>query len=72
LSEAVAFLLQSRDGFFWAGTAHGIYAGRDGTFELLDCAGLPSADILTMHEDSDGNIWIGTPPGTSREDASFR
>ncbi|MGV3532285.1 MAG: sensor histidine kinase [Chthoniobacteraceae bacterium] len=57
-------LLQSHDGFLWAGTSAGL-ARFDGTrfraFGLRD--GLRSVRISTLAEDMHGALWIGTTGG---------
>ncbi|MES3020285.1 MAG: diguanylate cyclase [Pseudomonadota bacterium] len=61
---AVLQLLQSRDGFVWAGTDDGLYSYdgyRFDGFGLDD--GLPSTTIEVLFEDAGGLLWVGTKAG---------
>jgi ligand-binding sensor domain-containing protein/signal transduction histidine kinase len=72
--NGVNALVQTSDGFLWVGTSSGL-ARFDGmrfrTFGLAD--GLGSVQIVSLHEDAHGVLWIGTVGGgVSRwENGSF-
>ncbi len=61
--SAVLTLVQSREGYLWAGTLDGL-ARFDGlhftTFRQANTPGLSSSRILKLFEDSQTNLWIGT------------
>ena len=61
--SAVLTLIQSREGYLWAGTLDGL-ARFDGlhftTFRPANTPGLSSSRILKLFEDSQTNLWIGT------------
>src|SRR2546425_7496940 len=61
--NSVFSLLQTRDGYLWAGTAYDL-ARFDGihfeTFDENNTPGLNGSKIVKLFEDSRGNIWIGT------------
>src|SRR2546421_1803203 len=61
--NSVFSLLQTRDGYLWAGTGDGL-TRFDGihfkTFEEVDVRGVNSGKIINLFEDTKGNIWIGT------------
>src|SRR5262249_151617 len=56
-------LLQTRDGYLWAGTGYGL-ARFDGlhfeTFDENNTPGLEGSRVIKLFEDSRGNLWIGT------------
>ncbi len=59
-----------RYGYLWAGTREGLVrykSGQQHTFpQSTDgIAGLPSNMINVIHEDTDGNIWVGTDRGVA-------
>ncbi|MDE3100201.1 MAG: hypothetical protein KGJ88_12085 [Verrucomicrobiota bacterium] len=64
-SEAVS-LAQTRDGYLWIGTLHGL-ARFDGdrftVFNQMNTPGLTSDQIVFLFEDSAGNLWAGTDAG---------
>jgi len=66
----IVALLVDRDGIVWCGTWGGGLARFDGSewtnFTVAD--GLPGNHIFMLHEDSGGNIWVGTDNGLARRD----
>ena len=62
-SRAVLALTQTRDGYLWAGTPHGL-ARFDGlefrVFDPNNTPGLRSGEILSLYGDRQGNLWVGT------------
>jgi len=66
----IVALLVDRDGIVWCGTWGGGLARFDGSewtnFTVAD--GLPGNHVFMLHEDSAGNIWIGTDNGLARRD----
>lgn len=64
--NTVHALLQSRDGYIWAGTYQGI-ARFDGvqfkTFNMANTSGLLSNGIWSIAEDYTGALWFGTNGG---------
>jgi signal transduction histidine kinase/ligand-binding sensor domain-containing protein len=67
--NSVHALLQTRDGYLWAGTEAGL-ARFDGTgfavFDRNSSPALPSGDIRCLLEAKDGTLWIGTGEGLAR------
>ena len=65
-SQAVTAILQAHDGYLWIGTSNGL-ARFDGvrftTFRALDTPELGSNRILTLYEDRQGSLYIGTDGG---------
>jgi ligand-binding sensor domain-containing protein len=64
--HSVRSLLQTRDGYLWVGTYHGL--GRfDGkrftTFNTANTTNLPSDAVATLFQDREGTLWIGTTGG---------
>ena len=61
--NTVFSLLQTRDGYLWAGTGYGL-ARFDGmhfeTFDENNTPGLDGSRVIKLFEDSRGNLWIGT------------
>src|SRR6185503_18715528 len=58
--DTVVSLLQSRDGYLWVGTLHGL-ARFDGlNFTPFDDKDLARSRILYLFEDSRSNLWVGT------------
>ena len=57
----VRVLMQGRSGALYAGTKNGLFILSDGTFrQVLSGGGNLEMDILSLYEDEDGVIWIGT------------
>ncbi|HUB29515.1 MAG TPA: two-component regulator propeller domain-containing protein [Terracidiphilus sp.] len=66
--NSVHALVQTRDGFVWAGTEAGLARFDGVSFLVLDQGSkpaLPSGDIRSLVE-KDGALWIGTSEGTAR------
>lgn len=71
----VALLADRRDGTVWAGTWGGGLSHYDGTnwtvYTTAD--GLPGNHVFMLHQDPEGDIWIGTNDGlTRRVDDGFK
>ncbi len=66
--DGVTALLQDREGNFWAGmTASGLVRITDGkatSFKSLD--GLSDNIVLSLYEDREGSLWVGTASGLDR------
>ncbi len=67
--NAVWSMLQDKSGVIWFGTDQGLYYYNGFTFSrLLDKQGIVNKNGLTlksiqcMHEDRDGNLWLGSGP----------
>ena len=74
--SAVHAILQSRDGFLWAGTQEGLVRFDGANFRVYDTSntpGLRNDDICALAEDRDGTLWIGTYGGgvTRMRDGAF-
>ncbi|MGH7977790.1 MAG: ligand-binding sensor domain-containing protein, partial [Limisphaerales bacterium] len=56
-------VVQTKDGYLWIGTAHGL-ARFDGihftTFDEMNTPALKSDDIVFLFQDSRTNLWVGT------------
>jgi hypothetical protein len=64
--HSVRSLFQTRDGYLWVGTYHGL--GRfDGTrfttFNTANTTNLTSDAVATLFQDREGRLWIGTTGG---------
>ncbi len=58
-------MIQDRKGFLWFGTMYGLvkYDGREYTVyknDPDDSTSISFDDIISLYEDKDGNIWVGT------------
>lgn len=64
----VRFLRQTSDGGLWIGTiGRGLYIDREGKFLRMTApAKLPSSTVLSVFEDVEQNIWVGTQAGMVR------
>ncbi|MEL6823328.1 MAG: two-component regulator propeller domain-containing protein, partial [Calditrichota bacterium] len=67
-SYSVFSSLQDRYGFLWFGTSNGLAKFDGYTFRIFshdpaDTTTLSDNRIRALFEDSDGNLWIGTPAG---------
>ena len=64
----VQALLADRDGALWIGTSdHGLFRMRDGRFQHLGTAdGLSGDGIVSLFEDVEGDVWVGTNDGLDR------
>jgi signal transduction histidine kinase/ligand-binding sensor domain-containing protein/DNA-binding response OmpR family regulator/HPt (histidine-containing phosphotransfer) domain-containing protein len=69
LSQAtVQAILQDHRGFLWFGTQEGLNRYDGYTFDVFtrdpdDASSLANDWIWTLHEDADGNLWVGTNGG---------
>ncbi len=64
--NSIQAILQTRDGYLWLGTQEGLvrFDGvRFAVFNKRSVKALKSNYILTLFEDSHGNLWIGTNGG---------
>ncbi len=58
--DTIVSMIQSRDGYLWVGTLHGL-ARFDGLhFTPFDNKDLARSRILYLYEDSRTNLWVGT------------
>lgn len=58
-----------RDGLVWIGTvSNGLFTYNTETKELNSISGIPCADISSIEEDADGNIWVSTQYGLNKYD----
>jgi ligand-binding sensor domain-containing protein len=65
-SVAVNKVLQSRNNYIWLGTYDGLLRFDGATFMLYNSGNVNSFtinDVITMHEDRKGSLWIGTNGG---------
>ncbi len=74
--NSVLCLLQTRDGYLWAGTYEGLCRFDGRHFTVFDKSNTPEIQnngMLVMAEAPDGALWIGTPNGLlCRRDGTFR
>ncbi len=61
-------MTQTRDGFLWFGTMYGLvrydgYSYLTFRYDPADSASLSNDDIVTLFEDSRGDLWVGTYGG---------
>jgi len=68
IHATVRSLLQTSDGTLWIGTiGHGLWTFRDGLLTRVNSPGfLPSDTVLSIFEDDQRQIWIGTQAGMVR------
>jgi diguanylate cyclase (GGDEF)-like protein len=61
-------LMESRDGSLWVGTAtRGLLVSKDGAVASFTAAGGLAGDaVFALHEDAEGDVWVGTADGLSR------
>jgi ligand-binding sensor domain-containing protein/signal transduction histidine kinase len=62
----VISIIQTRDGYLWLGTLHGLVRFDGIHFTIFDenkTRGLPSSRIVYLFEDSRTNLWVGTDDG---------
>ncbi len=60
-------LLAGRNGAVWIATNQGVVEWRDGKFRVWGVKdGLPSAGVLSLHEDRAGCVWMGLKQFVSR------
>jgi ligand-binding sensor domain-containing protein/signal transduction histidine kinase len=74
--NSVLSLLQTRDGYLWAGTYEGLCRFDGRHFTVFDKSNTPEIrnnGMLVMAEGPDGALWIGTPNGLlCRRNGAFR
>jgi ligand-binding sensor domain-containing protein/signal transduction histidine kinase/DNA-binding NarL/FixJ family response regulator len=63
-AERIHLMTRGRRGNLWVGTTNGLYRsegseGGEGE-RFARVPGVPAAQILALHEDPDGTLWIGT------------
>jgi ligand-binding sensor domain-containing protein/signal transduction histidine kinase len=64
--NSVTAITQTRDGYLWFGTLNGLVRFDGIRFTILDESNTPelhSSRIVTLFEDSQGRLWIGTETG---------
>jgi signal transduction histidine kinase/ligand-binding sensor domain-containing protein/CheY-like chemotaxis protein len=64
--DTVLALLQTHDGYLWAGTTEGLTRFNGSEFRVFNQANTPELKknyIKCLFEDSSGNLWIGTSGG---------
>jgi signal transduction histidine kinase len=68
ISSTVRVLREDRDGTLWIGTiGEGIFRFREGRFSKLTAPdSLPSDTVLSIFEDTERNVWVGTQTGLLR------
>jgi len=67
--NTVQALVQTRDGFVWAGTEVGLVRFDGNSFQVFDrnsSPALPGNDIRCLLATRDGALWIGTSEGLAR------
>lgn len=65
-SSAVLAVMQTRDGYLWAGTLAGLARFDGAEFSIFDennTPGLSSSRIRRLYEDRQGQLWIGAENG---------
>lgn len=65
-SNTINDVLQTRDGFLWAGTSNGLvrFDGQEfETFNRSNTADFPANNVERLYEDRDGTLWFGTEGG---------
>ncbi len=63
-SNRILRLLEGRDGALWIGTDEGLLRYKGGRFTHYDTtAGLSDGSVSSLHEDAEGNLWVGTVGG---------
>ena len=61
--SSVIAMLQTRDGYLWLGTLYGLVRFDGVHFKVFDQSNTPelgSGRIVSLFEDLEGNLWIGT------------
>src|SRR3569832_1432343 len=64
--KPITTILQSRDGYLWLGTYHGLvrFDGvRSTVFDSGNTPGLQNGLITSLYESQDGTLWIGHETG---------
>ena len=61
-------LMEARDGSLWVGTAtRGLLVSRNGAVASFTAADSLAGDaVFALHEDAEGDVWVGTADGLSR------
>jgi ligand-binding sensor domain-containing protein/signal transduction histidine kinase len=65
--SSITAIVQTRDGYLWLGTFHGLVRFDGVQFKVFSpntAPGLPSSRILRLFEDREGALWIGTEEGS--------
>src|SRR5579872_2279654 len=75
--NSVQVVLQTQDGYLWMGTQEGLVRFNGAEFKLFHKASVDAIkhnDIRALHEDRQGNLWIGTFGGglVRYRDGQFR
>lgn len=66
-TETVRAMITARDGSVWVGSGSGIHRYADGSWMGINANdGLPDTAAMTVFEDTQGFIWVGTTRGLSR------
>src|SRR5688572_17350996 len=68
-SNNVNAILRDRYGFMWFATDDGLDRFDGANFKVyrnkpMDSTSLQANEILSLHEDKDGNLWVGTSGGS--------
>jgi ligand-binding sensor domain-containing protein/signal transduction histidine kinase len=59
--EVVSSMITDRSGILWLGTYIGLIRYQEGNQSLYTTAeGLSGNNLIALHEDHDGNLWVGT------------
>jgi ligand-binding sensor domain-containing protein/signal transduction histidine kinase len=61
--NCVQAVVQTRDGYLWAGTQNGLVRFDGVHFTVFDRSNVPqmhNANVLALHESRDGSLWIAT------------
>jgi ligand-binding sensor domain-containing protein/AraC-like DNA-binding protein len=67
LGKKINAIVENRQGHLLFGSReNGVFIYRDGKFSPYPIAGLASRLIITMYEDQDGDLWVGTNDGLFR------
>jgi ligand-binding sensor domain-containing protein/signal transduction histidine kinase len=59
-TDTVFRIVPARGGGLWIATRRGLLRLLDGRLERVDVVGLPAESIVSLLEDPDGTLWIGT------------